>query len=60
MAMAVLDATSDSIGVDTIEDAERVEDLLRKEEGNAAAREGGHGSSAAPLFSSPSKKYSLT
>jgi 3-deoxy-manno-octulosonate cytidylyltransferase (CMP-KDO synthetase) len=48
MAMAVLDAASDSIGVDTIEDAERVEDLLRKEE------------SAAALLSSPSKKSSLT
>jgi 3-deoxy-manno-octulosonate cytidylyltransferase (CMP-KDO synthetase) len=30
MAMAVLDAASDSIGVDTREDAERVEELLRK------------------------------
>lgn len=48
MAMAVLDAASDSIGVDTIEDAGRVEDLLRKEE-TAAAR-----------LSSPSKKSSLT
>jgi hypothetical protein len=28
MAMAVLDATSDSIGVDTIEDARRVEALI--------------------------------
>ena len=32
MAMVVLDATRDSIGVDTLEDAERVEALLRKEE----------------------------
>jgi 3-deoxy-manno-octulosonate cytidylyltransferase (CMP-KDO synthetase) len=30
MAMAVLDATSDSIGVDTLEDAEKVEELLRR------------------------------
>jgi 3-deoxy-manno-octulosonate cytidylyltransferase (CMP-KDO synthetase) len=45
MAMAVLDAASDSIGVDTEEDARRVEDLLRKEEGAVAA-----------LSSSPSKK----
>ncbi len=30
MAMAVLDAASDSIGVDTIEDARRVEEILRK------------------------------
>jgi CMP-2-keto-3-deoxyoctulosonic acid synthetase len=28
MAMAVLDATSDSIGVDTEEDAKKVEELL--------------------------------
>src|SRR5450756_1903837 len=48
MAMAVLDAASDSIGVDTEEDARRVEDLLKKEEGAAAA------------LSSPSKKNSLT
>ncbi len=48
MAMAVLDAASDSIGVDTIEDAERVEDLLRREE------------TAAALLSSPSKKSGLT
>jgi 3-deoxy-manno-octulosonate cytidylyltransferase (CMP-KDO synthetase) len=32
MAMAVLDAASDSIGVDTEEDAKRVEDLLLKAE----------------------------
>ena len=32
MAMAVLDAASDSIGVDTIEDARRVEEILRKKE----------------------------
>jgi 3-deoxy-manno-octulosonate cytidylyltransferase (CMP-KDO synthetase) len=37
MAMAVLDAVSDSIGVDTIEDAERVENLLRRKEGGPAA-----------------------
>jgi hypothetical protein len=48
MAMAVLDAASDSIGVDTIEDAERVEDLLRKKETTAV------------LLSSPSKKNGLT
>jgi GTP:adenosylcobinamide-phosphate guanylyltransferase len=32
MAMAVLDAASDSIGVDTEEDARRVEEILRKTE----------------------------
>ncbi len=58
MAMAVLDAVSDSIGVDTIEDAKRVEDLLGKEEIEAAAREDGRTFSAAP--SSPSKKNSVT
>jgi len=31
MAMAVLDAASDSIGVDTIEDARKVEEILRRE-----------------------------
>jgi 3-deoxy-manno-octulosonate cytidylyltransferase (CMP-KDO synthetase) len=30
MAMAVLDAAADSIGVDTVEDARRVEELLRR------------------------------
>ncbi len=40
MAMAVLDAASDSIGVDTLEDARKVEEiLLRKGIGAAAARE---------------------
>jgi len=32
MAMAVLDAASDSIGVDTPEDARKVEEILRREE----------------------------
>jgi 3-deoxy-manno-octulosonate cytidylyltransferase (CMP-KDO synthetase) len=31
MAMAVLDAASDSIGVDTLEDARKVEEILRRE-----------------------------
>jgi 3-deoxy-manno-octulosonate cytidylyltransferase (CMP-KDO synthetase) len=51
MAMAVLDAASDSIGVDTIEDARRVEEiLLRMKMGAGAAGERGHGRSAASIF----------
>ena len=51
MAMAVLDAASDSIGVDTIEDARRVEEiLLRMEMGAGAAGERGRGRSAASIF----------
>ena len=37
MAMAVLDAASDSIGVDTESDARKVEELLRKSVGRAGA-----------------------
>jgi len=37
MEMAVLDAASDSIGVDTEEDAQRVEEILRKQEKAGAA-----------------------
>ena len=37
MAMAVLDAASDSIGVDTIEDAQRVEEILGNKEQAASA-----------------------
>jgi hypothetical protein len=40
MAMAVLDAASDSIGVDTIEDARRVEEILRKRETEIETRRG--------------------
>lgn len=36
MPMAVLDATSDSIGVDTEEDARKVEEILKKREEEAA------------------------
>jgi 3-deoxy-manno-octulosonate cytidylyltransferase (CMP-KDO synthetase) len=51
MAMAVLDAASDSIGVDTIEDARRVEEiLLRMKTGAGAAGERGRGRSAASIF----------
>jgi hypothetical protein len=61
MAMAVLDAASDSIGVDTEEDAKRVEEIiLRMKIGDAGARESGGVHAAASSSSSPSKKNSLT
>jgi hypothetical protein len=51
MAMAVLDAASDSIGVDTEEDAKRVEEiLLRMKMGAGAAREHRHSQAAASVF----------
>ncbi len=60
MAMAVLDAHSDSIGVDTIEDARRVEEkILRMKEGAGAAdaREEARGlAGAVPLFTFEEKQ----
>jgi 3-deoxy-manno-octulosonate cytidylyltransferase (CMP-KDO synthetase) len=51
MAMAVLDAASDSIGVDTEEDAKRVEEIfLRMKMGVGAAGERGRSPSAASVF----------
>ncbi len=61
MAMAVLDAASDSIGVDTEEDAKRVEEIflrMKEKEGVGAAREGGRGPFATSC--SPSKKIRVT
>ena len=60
MAMAVLDAVSDSVGVDTEDDAKRVEEiLLRMGMGGAAAHEGGRGPSAASLFTFKEKQPDL-
>jgi 3-deoxy-manno-octulosonate cytidylyltransferase (CMP-KDO synthetase) len=57
MAMAVLDAASDSIGVDTIEDARRVEEiLLRMKMGAAAAHENGRSPSVASSFTFEEKQ----
>jgi len=55
MAMAVLDAASDSIGVDTIEDAQKVEELLRKSVGSAGASGDGR-SQATGLFTFEEKQ----
>ena len=61
MAMAVLDAASDSIGVDTEEDAKRVEEIiLRMEMRDPAAREGRRGPSAASLFTFKEKQPDLS
>jgi 3-deoxy-manno-octulosonate cytidylyltransferase (CMP-KDO synthetase) len=59
MAMAVLDAASDSIGVDTEEDAKRVEEILLRMKtggGAGAAREIGPGPSAASVFTFKEKQ----
>lgn len=57
MAMAVLDAASDSIGVDTVEDAKRVEEiLLRMKMDGAAALEHRSGPSAASVFTFKEKQ----
>jgi 3-deoxy-manno-octulosonate cytidylyltransferase (CMP-KDO synthetase) len=57
MAMAVLDAASDSIGVDTEEDARKVEEiLLRMNMGAGASRESGPGPAAASVFTFKEKQ----